>query len=179
MITPLSIANNAQNPYIEAKIQHITNKGLVFGEWLAPSNKLEEVIVNMKEGEEHVLDKLYIGMTVHVRQPRPNTRPGAQTAWRCFMRGLDEQPIYLQQSCGPKFVEPEVVKAAIPEPVQVPLQLDRVDIGRRPRVTINEDLLVDYVAEWASAGNYTTANAASKAVMDIIRAAMRAGLKAE
>jgi hypothetical protein len=64
---------------------------------------------------------------------------------------------------------------------QIPVQqsVERADIGRKPRVTITEDFLADYVAEWAAAKNYTTANAASKAVMDIIRAAMRAGVKPE
>lgn len=177
MIAPLSIGNHQQNPYIEAKIHHIHSNGMVFGEWIAPSSKLEEVIVNPVEGEERVIKSLNVGMTVHVRYPRRNTKPGAQTLWRCFLRPLSEQPIYLQEACLQKSCSP-IVEAEI-EPPSIEQAEKPAAIGAKPRVTITEGILVDYMNEWASAGNYTGNNAASKAVMDIIRAAMRAGLKPE
>jgi len=172
MITPLSIGSHQQNPYIEAKIQHITENKMVFGEWIAPSGKLEEVIVNSVEDEEHVIHLLKIGMTVHVRSPRRNTKPNAQTQWRCFLRPLAEQPIYLQQYCDPWHGQ-EKISESVEQPVE------RAVIPSKPRVTITEPVLVDYLNDFALAGGYTGNNAASKAVMDIIRAAMRAGLKPE
>ena len=172
MITQLSIGGHQQNPYIEAKIQHITENKMVFGEWIAPSGKLEEVIVNPVEDEEHVIHLLKIGMTVHVRSPRRNTKPGAQTQWRCFLRPLAEQPIYLQQYCDPWHGQ-EKISEYVEQPVE------RAVIPSKPRVTITEPVLVDYLNVFVLAGGYTGNNAASKAVMDIIRAAMRAGVKPE
>ena len=85
----------------------------------------------------------------------------------------------LKRSIEYRLAKQETVETVEIKEQQIPVQqsVERADIGRKPRVTITEDLLADYVAEWAAAMNYTTANAASKAVMDIIRAAMRAGLK--
>ena len=105
MVTQLSIGSHQENPYIEAKVQYMA-KGMVFGEWLALSGKLEEIILNPAKGEEFVWNALDVGMTVHVRQPRPNTRPGAQTLWRCFLRPLAEQPLYLQRLCRTDDVQP-------------------------------------------------------------------------
>lgn len=177
MIAPLSIGNHQQNPYIEAKIHHIHSNGMVFGEWIAPSNKLEEVIVNPVEGEERVIKSLNVGMTVHVRYPRRNTKPGAQTLWRCFLRPLSEQPIYLQEACLQKSCSP-IVEAEIEPPSIEQVQKPAVS-GSSIRVTINEPILVDYVNQGIAKKGYTGNTAASNAVKDIIRAAMRAGVKPE
>ena len=95
-------------------------------------------------------------------------------------------PLPLQIDALKRSIEYRIAKQDTVETVEIakqeiPVQqsVQRADIGRKPRVTITEDFLADYVAEWAAAMDYTTANAASKAVMDIIRAAMRAGLKAK
>ena len=87
----------------------------------------------------------------------------------------------LKRSIEYRMAKQETVETVEIKEQKIPVQqpVERADIGRKPRVTITEDLLADYVAEWATAMNYTTTNAASKAVMDIIRAAMRAGLKPE
>lgn len=93
-------------------------------------------------------------------------------------------PLPLQIDALKRSIEYRIAKQETIETVEIKEQkilvqqsVERADIGRKPRVTITEDFLADFVAEWAAAMNYTTANAASKAVMDIIRAAMRAGLK--
>ena len=87
----------------------------------------------------------------------------------------------LKRSIEYRLAKQETVATVEAKEQKIPVQqsVERAGIGRKLRVTITEDLLVDYVAEWVTAMNYTTANAASKAVMNIIRAAMRAGLKPE
>lgn len=70
----------------------------------------------------------------------------------------------------------ETIKIAKQE-IPVQQSVEPVSIDEKPRVTINDPELADFVAYWRKAKNYTTINASSKAVMNIIRAAMRAGLK--
>lgn len=95
-------------------------------------------------------------------------------------------PLPLQIDALKRSIEYRLVKEESVETIEVKNQqiavqqnVQRADIGRKPRVTITEDLLADFVAEWAAIKKYNTTNAASKAVMDIIRAAMRSGVKPE
>ena len=180
MITPLSIADHEQNPYIEARIYHIMpGDGMIFGEFLAPSGKLEEVIINLSKEEPDVRGFLKAGMTVHVRQPRLNTAERAQTKWRCFLRSVAEQPIYLQHAYNQSKVKP-----ANKQPVeQREIEPEQSDVPKKDhrniRVSITDYHNDRYVRDWAKDAGYTGNNALTKAVNEIIRAAMQAGVKPE
>ena len=171
MIQQIGFHQESVNPFIELKIYHITeDRKMFFGEWKAPSGKFEEAILNPAFGEQNVLDVLQVGTVVHVRTPKENTKSGG-TPWRAYMRPLNEQPIWVQEATKPEEQKlPSVVqiRRAVTEPVSAdPL-----------RVTINESFLAQHCREVAQKKGYTGNTAASKAVMDIIRAAMKAGIEA-
>lgn len=130
---------------------------MFFGEWLAPSGKLEEIIINPCYGEQSVMDCLAVDMVVHIRQPRENTRPGGHTPWRANMRTLDDQPIWIQEATKK---EPEPTASSIASSESL-------------RVTISDPFLAQHCREVASKKGYVGNTAGSKAVMDVIRAAMR------
>jgi len=171
MIQQIGFHQESVNPFIELKIYHITeDRKMFFGEWQAPSGKFEEAILNPAYGEQNVLDVLEVGTIVHIRQPKENTKSRG-TKWRAYMRPLAEQPIWVQEAANPQEKQlPKVVqiRRAVIEPVSAdPL-----------RVTINESFLAQHCREVAQKKGYTGNTAGSKAVMDIIRAAMKAGLEA-
>jgi hypothetical protein len=172
MITRLSIGDHQQNPYIEAKVLYFHHKGLVFGEWLAHSGKLEEIILNPAKGEEYVMKKLEVGMTVHVRSPRPNTKEGAQTAWRCFLRPLTEQPIYLQEICKPQQTESIAPEPAVEKAVEIEdIEDETVSTVEPKRITLQKtEARFNYVKGLASKSNHAPSDARkfSKALGDVI-----------
>lgn len=182
MITPLTITDHEQNPYIEARIYHIVpGDGMIFGEFLAPSGKLEEVIINPLQDQPDVRGFLKTGMTVHVRQPRRNTAPHAQTQWRCFLRPAEEQPIYLQHAYYQSKIKP-----ADKQPVEQSVEQRQIEFQQKDsvkkdlrnlRVSITDYHNDKYIRDWAKDAGYTGNNALTKAVNEIIRAAMQAGLK--
>lgn len=103
MVSQISFSTQSANPFVEAQICHITeDRRIFFGEWLAPSGKLEDIIINPAPGESYVMDCLANYSKVHVRQPRVNTYPRARTPWRGNMRPLGDQPIWVQEAVKSK-----------------------------------------------------------------------------
>lgn len=132
---------------------------MFFGEWQGPSGKFEEAILNPAYGEQHVLDFLQPEMIVYVRQPKENTRKTTGTKWRAYMRPLSEQPIWVQEAVkGKPTPQPAAPSIASPESL---------------RVTINDPFLAQHCREVAQQKGYVGNTAGSKAVMDVIRAAMK------
>lgn len=95
-------------------------------------------------------------------------------------------PLPLQIDALKRSIEYRIAKQDTVETVEIakqeiPVQqsVEPADVGEKPRVTITDHECAQFVAYWCGAKNYKDARAASKAVMDIIRAAMRAGVKPE
>ncbi len=171
MIQQIGFHQESVNPFVELKIYHITeDRKMFFGEWKAPSGKFEEAILNPAYGEQNVLDVLEIGTVVHVRQPKENLKRGG-TPWRAYMRPLVDQPIWVQEASNPQ-------EKTLPNVVQIRRAVLKPVSADPLRVTINESFLAQHCREVAQKKGYTGNTAGSKAVMDIIRAAMKAGLEA-
>ena len=87
----------------------------------------------------------------------------------------------LKRSIEYRFAKQDTVETVEIAKQEIPVQqsVEPADVGEKPRVTITDHECAQFVAYWCGAKNYKDARAASKAVMDIIRAAMRAGIKPE
>ena len=87
----------------------------------------------------------------------------------------------LKRSIEYRIAKQETVETIEIEKQEIPVQqpANQWVVGEKPRVTITDYACAQYIADWAARMQYTDQRAAGKAVMDIIRAAMRAGLKPE